>query len=199
MGNLILFDIDGTMFNPQRFGQLIRSEFVKILSIEEEELIRANADYYSKLEVSTDFEPRDIVTYISGRFNIGREALDNVFWGDDKIYKESFFPEVHEVLKTLAESHTLGIFSQGNDELQARKLEAGGVRRYFSDEYIFIHSRKLTDEVLEKIPQNSTVIDDNHEVIKRIASITTPIWMNRLTPDSDPNIRTIHNLEELLQ
>src|SRR3990167_4227672 len=121
MGNPILFDIDGTLFNPQRFGQLIRAEFVKILNIEEEELIRANADYYSKLETTTDFRPREIAAYIAARFKCDQPFLDKVFWENNNIYKDSVFDDVAEALRKLSGVNTLGIFSEGNEEFQMRK------------------------------------------------------------------------------
>ena len=198
MQNLVLFDIDGTLFDPEHFGHLIRAEFIKILNISEEDLIRANADYYAALETTTDFNPREIAAYIAQKFKVEQTLLDRVFWENNQIYKDALYKEVPNVLKKLSNSHTLGIFSQGNEELQARKLAAADIKKYFSDEYIFIHARKMIDEIVAEIPRDATVIDNNHDVVSKLAGFSDAVWINRKTEDADPQVRTIHNLEELL-
>ena len=198
MSGLILFDIDGVLFDPEKFGKLIRAEFVKVLNISEEELIRANADYYSELESSTDFDPHDIAAYIAARFKTEPEVLDRVFWENDEIYKGSIFQDVEESLKKLSHSHILGIFSQGNEDLQKRKLEAGGVKKYFKDDQVFIQTRKLSDEAIELLPREATVIDNKHDVVSALSKFVNVIWLNRKTEDSDPQIKTIHSLRELI-
>ncbi len=199
MSDLILFDIDGTLFDPKLFGQQIRAEFIKILNIEEDELISANADYYANLETSTDFNPRDIVSFLSARYGVGKEPLDRIFWENTEIYKESFYPEVEEVLKKLSKNHTLGIFSQGNPDLQIRKLVAGGVRKYFKDEYMLIYTRKMTDEAIASLPRESTIIDNRHDVALKLTSFANVVWINRNSHEPDPEMKTIYSLSELIQ
>lgn len=196
--DLILFDIDGTLFDAERFGKSIRGEFVKILKIDEEELMRAIADYYAALETTTDFSPRDITLHIGQRYNISPVVLDQVFWENDEIYKDSLYPEVVNVLKKLSETHLLGIFSQGSEEFQVRKLKAAGIMDFFSKDYIFIHARKLLDEAISNLPKNATVIDNKHDVALKLSSFVDSIWINRRSQDSDPEVKTIHSLDELI-
>lgn len=198
MQNLVLFDIDGTLFDPEKFGRLIRAEFTKILNIDEEELIRANADYYAKLSSSTDFNPRDISIHLGNRFKTDPGVLDKVFWENDDIYKGALYEDAVDVLKKLSQDKTLGIFSQGNNELQTRKLNACDIAQYFSRDNLFIYDTKLTDEAIALLPRDSTVIDNKHDVVLKIAPVVDTIWINRRTEDSDPQVRTIHNLTELL-
>ncbi len=198
MEQIILFDIDGTLFDPQRLGQLIRHEFVKILGIDEEELVRANADYYAKLESTTDFLPRDIVAFLADRFNVSQDELNAVFWENDQIYKESLYPEVEHVLKTLSKEKTLGIFSQGDQEFQARKLNACDISQYFDRNKLFIYKRKLLDEVLGSLPEGALFIDDKHDVVEALSKARDVVWINRRNEDVDPSVRTVHSLEELL-
>lgn len=198
MGNPMLFDIDGVLFDPDKFGKLIRSRFVKILGISEEELISANADYYSKLSERTDFDPREITAYLSDRYGKDVASLDRVFWEEEDIYKESLYSETREVLKKLKEQNTLGIFSQGNSDLQNRKLDAGKLRDYFSSDYIFILRRKLSDEAIELLPREATFIDNKHDVVIALQKFVDVIWINRKSDESDPEIKTIHSLEELI-
>lgn len=198
MEKTILFDIDGTLFDSHKFGSLIREEFVKILGIDEEELIRANADYYSKLESSTDFLPRDITSFISERFNASEEDLNRVFWENDRIYKESLYPETIGVLKELSEKNILGIFSQGDEELQARKLNACDISQFFDRSKLFVYKRKLLDEVLGALPKDALFVDDKHDVVTTLAKARDVVWINRRNEEVDPLIRTVHSLDELL-
>ena len=198
MQNLVLFDIDGVLFDTEHFGKLLRSRFVKILGIDEEELISANADYYSKLSERTDFDPRGITAYLSERFGKDVVSLDLVFWKEEHLYQESLFPETLEVLEKLKGQKTLGIFSQGNEELQNRKLDAARLRDYFSPEYVFIHKRKLSDDAIELLPREATFVDNKHDVVEALQKFVDVIWINRKSEESDPKIKTIHSLQELI-
>lgn len=198
MQSLILFDIDGTLFDPQVFGSLIRAEFVKILNVDEEELIRANADYYANLESTTDFSPHDMTEFLAARFKVEPDLLDKVFWENDKVYKESLYPEVVDVLKRLSKETSLGIFSQGSVELQTRKLNACDIAQYFDREKLFIYKRKLLDEVIGALPEDAVFIDDKHDVVAALHGKRNAVWVNRRSDETDPQIRTIHTLEELV-
>ena len=198
MKNPVLLDIDGTLFDSNHFGSLIRAEFIKILGVEEDDLVRTIADYYSALEHYSDFNPREITDFVAKRYTIDRALLDEVFWGEDIIYKESLYGETIDVLKKLSHDKTLGIFSQGNRELQVRKLTACGILKFFDADQIYIHSRKLSDEAIAELPREATVVDDNHDVATTIASFVESIWINRRTEDNDPQIRTVHSLRELI-
>jgi phosphoglycolate phosphatase-like HAD superfamily hydrolase len=195
---IILFDIDGTLFDAEKFGQLIRAEFIKILKIDEEELMRAIADYYAALETSTDFNPKDIVIHISKRYGINSGALDSIFWNQNQNYKRALYPDVEESLEQLSKDRILGIFSQGFEEYQIHKLEASELKKFFQEDYIFIHRRKTSDEVLSSLPKNAIVIDDNHDLAVRLSSYVDAVWMNRRTEDSDPEVKTIHSLKDVL-
>ncbi len=198
MSDLILLDIDGTLFDPELFGELIRAGFINILGVVEEELIRANADYYAALELGSDFSPRGMVSHMADRFKADPASLDRVFFGDNQIYKKCLYPEIVDTLKKLSSTKTLGIFSQGNEELQNRKLDACGIMKYFKGEHIFVHTRKLSDESIALLPRDAMVVDDNHEVAQKIAPFVESVWINRRTEDDDPEIRTIHLLSDLI-
>lgn len=159
-------------------------------------MISANADYYSTLSERTDFDPREITAYLSDRFGKDVAKLDRVFWEDDRIYEESLYPETREVLGKLKDRKTLGIFSQGNEDLQNRKLDAAKIRQYFSPEYVFIMRRKLSDEAIELLPREATFVDNKHDVVEALQKFVDVIWLNRKSDESDPSIKTIHSLTE---
>src|SRR3990167_11390703 len=198
MQELVLFDIDGVLFDTERFGKLLRSRFVAILGISEEELISANADYYSKLSERTDFDPGGITAYLSHRYGKDVARLNKVFWEEEDLYQQSLYPETQEVLEKLKDQKTLGIFSQGNEELQNRKLDAARLRDYFSPEYIFIHKRKLSDDAIELLPREATFVDNKHDVVVALQKFVDVIWINRKSEEGDPQIKTIHSLREIL-
>jgi FMN phosphatase YigB (HAD superfamily) len=198
MSDLILFDIDGTLFNSNHFGKLIRAEFIKILGVEEDNLVRTIADYYAALEHYSDFDPETITDFVAKRYTVDKKLLDEVFWGEDVIYKESLYEETIDVLNKLHKTSTLGIFSQGNSALQDRKLKACGIIKYFKEDYIFVRTRKLSDEAIALLPREAMVVDDNHDVIVTISSFVKAVWINRRTEDRDPKVKTIHSLTELV-
>ncbi len=195
---MIFLDIDGTLFDPECFGRLIRSKFINILNTNEEELMRVIADYYANLETTTDFNPRDITVFIAQRFGVDPSPLDAVFWEDNDIYRDSLYPEVEDALGSLSKREKLGIFSQGNEDLQRRKLVATGLIKYIDPEEIIIHRRKTSDEALVLLPRDITVVDDNHDVVISLLPIAQPVWINRRSDEGDPRVRTIHALNELL-
>lgn len=197
MKDLILFDIDGTLFDPSRYGQLYRADLIDVLGIDEETLSAAIADYYSTLETTTDFNPHAISTYLAQRFSTDKKIIDDVIW-NKKYFEEAIFEDALLVVKALSADKTLGIFSQGFEEFQRYKLEKTGLLQYFDPEYIFIHRRKASDEALASIPREATIIEDKHDVVEVLAKHCTAIWINRRTPDADPNLQTIHSLSELI-
>ncbi len=195
---MIFLDIDGTLFNPELFGKLIRDRFVNILNTSEEELMKVIADYYANLETTTDFNPREITVFIAQRYGSERDQLDAVFWEDNDIYRSSLYPEVESTLGILSKNEKLGIFSQGNEDLQRRKLIATGIVKYIDPEEIIIHRRKTSDEVLALLPHDAVVVDDNHDVAITLAPLTQSIWINRRSDENDSKVKTIHALNELL-
>lgn len=198
MGQILLFDIDGTLFDAERFGQLIRARFTNVLGISEEELIRANADYYAGLSEKSDFDPRGITAFLSQRYGKDVAALDHVFWEEDDLYKKSLYPETTSVLERLKLHKALGIFSQGNKDYQNRKLDACKLRDYFSPEHIFILRRKIADEGIELLPKEAIFIDNKHDVVLALSKFVNTIWINRKSQDSDPQVKTIHTLREII-
>ncbi|KKQ94352.1 MAG: hypothetical protein UT20_C0039G0005 [Candidatus Levybacteria bacterium GW2011_GWA1_39_11] len=184
MGQILLFDIDGTLFDAEKFGKLTREEFLRILNIDEENLMRTIADYYSSLEASTDYNPREITVFMGEKYNIDPKLLDKLFWEEDKHYQESLFPETLSVLQQLSEKKTLGIFSQGLEDFQLHKLEASGIRDFFNKAFIFVRRRKSLEDATGDLPKGATVIDNNHQVVLKFSPVV--------------NTKTIHSLEELI-
>jgi hypothetical protein len=129
---------------------------------------------------------------------VDKSSLDAVFWQNDSIYKEAIFQDAEEVLNKLSQDKNLGIFSQGNPELQTRKLEAGGIEKFFNKELIFIRERKLSEEATALLNSEATVIDNKHDVVATLSKFVNVIWLNRKTEDNDPQIKTIHTLKELI-
>jgi FMN phosphatase YigB (HAD superfamily) len=199
MSGLYLLDIDGTLFDPDLFGKLIRSEFIKILSTSEEDLMTVIADYYANLELPSDFDPREITKFIAARYQTDPALLDRVFWEGNEIYIKCLYPEAVEVLKKLVKENTLGIFSQGNDELQRRKIKAIDIEKFLNLERIYIFRRKDSDAAISELPRDAIVIDDNHDVVQKIKPYVTAVWINRRNNDVAVGARTIHNLSELVK
>ena len=193
---IILFDIDGTLFDPKKFGQLYRAALAATLAISEENLASVIADYYSTLESSTDFDPNEFIKNVALRFGVDEKLVGDVFWNKD-FFMQSRFEEVEAVLKKLSSQNTLGIFSQGHKYYQEYKLEHTGLFKYFDPNIIFIYKRKMAGDAENAIPQGAIIIEDKHDVAKALSAKTKTIWINRMGGADDPEMDTIHSLEQL--
>jgi FMN phosphatase YigB (HAD superfamily) len=112
----------------------------------------------------------------------------------------SFFKEVKKVLSALKKTHTLGLFTEGYHDHQFRKIKKSGLLDFFSQGHHYILFNKRTLKVINSLPKNSVIIDDNPEVIEVLLKRKdiTPIWINRKDQSNHPQVFTIHSLEELL-
>jgi len=197
IGDLLLFDIDGTIFDSSRFGELYRAELITRLNISEDTIFTATADYYSTLESRTDFEPKTFISFLASRFSVQEARIAEIFWNKEH-FESAVFEDAISTLEALSKNKTLGVFSQGHTDYQKYKLEQTALHKYFKPEYIFIYARKLSDEAIALLPRDATVIDNKHDVALALSKFANVIWINRNNEEKDPQIKTIHTLSELL-
>jgi FMN phosphatase YigB (HAD superfamily) len=67
-------------------------------------------------------------------------------------------------------------------------------------QHLYIFFNKRTKRVLQLIPKDAVIVDDNPEVINILLKRPdlTVIWLNREDNSKHPEAFTIHSLEELL-
>ena len=193
---ILLFDIDGTLFDSYKFKSLILKYLSRGLGLKEEIIRQGLSEYYRTLETSTDFYPDDFLNYFYEKYKT-LKYLDGFMWKNKDIYKDCLFPDVIPALKKLSDNKILGIYSQGFKDFQINKLKKTGIIKYFNKKYIFIERRKLSDKVLLKIPKNSIIVEDKIEIVERLNKTYNPIWLNRKSKRQYKNMKIFFSLTDL--
>ena len=193
---IILFDIDGTLFDSRGFGMMVFPKIVKLIGKEERIIKKASQEYFSKLESGTDFQPDDFLQHLSTRFSKDLKSLKSIF-NNKNFYRKSLYEEVPKVLKRLIKNFTLGIYSEGFIEFQKKKLIYSGIFSYFDSKFIYISRRKLKDINKDSLPKRCYIVDNSIEVVKKLAHRYNSIWINRENKQ-DSYSPTITSLDQLI-
>lgn len=195
--DVIFFDLDGTLFNSKKFAQEVSAMFAKHLHLPLQEINKSLADYIATLESRTDFNPKDYIEYLHTRYPFNKQELLDTFYNTKLLYENSVYPEVYEILRVLSAKKKIGLYSEGNHDLQMHKITNTSIAKYLDPEMVFIFRRKLAEEALQKLPQICTIIDDKPVVVEHLANQHTMILLNRASEDTHAYIPTIHTLNEL--
>ena len=100
-----------------------------------------------------------------------------------KDYKN--YDETEVVLKNLSKKTDLGIFSEGEENLQKAKLYKTGIGKYFTQGNVYILQGKnvLIEETFEKYRGNSIyLVEDKLEILNQVKSVYPDIftvWVKR--------------------
>lgn len=198
---IILFDMDRTIFDTDTLGKNFKKNLVDATQTSIEKIEKINSDYKANLESSTDFNPDEFLKEVEKETKVDLENLNQAFFSSKNFV---LYPEAIEIIRKLSEDNfVLGIFSEGAQEWQTKKLILTGIIDYFDPSLIFIERRKLLAESIDKIPNGVRVIDDKKEVIETLANNRPDlklIWINRLNDEKieTSQIRTIKELNDLL-
>jgi len=196
MAQIIVFDIDRTLYNTDKFHDIYTEKFTKDLDISPEKLSDSVSAYKRSLKKSTDFLPKHFLRFLSRSLNISLNQLEKYYLSPDN-FTHSIYPDVIPALKKLSKHCSLGVFSEGYISFQ--KLKISSIRNYFNPGLIFILRRKTFPVNIRKIPSGSTVVDDNPEIINQLTKYPNlhPVWLNRKDDSSHPSAPTIHSLIDL--
>jgi phosphoglycolate phosphatase-like HAD superfamily hydrolase len=204
MQPLVLFDIDRTLFDTDKFHTLYISEFLPVLkNISVAEFETARKIYSSRLTVSTDFLPADYLKHLAEYFSVPYSQLRRKYYLENN-FLSAVFPDVVPCLTQLSANYTLGIFSEGFPSFQTAKLKKSHLLHFFASEFTAIHRRKLNYKTLKKNPPGTFIIDDKPEVILAISTFSDlkliGILLDRHSRFSSPHrITSLFQLPALLQ
>jgi hypothetical protein len=217
MQQVVLFDIDGTLWNPRKRDELFRAELSRRWGVDQQQYQVWLEEYVASLPDSTHFLPEAWLGLLHGKlYQMGRpveeKELEAIFF-DRAQFLAALYPEVLPVLEQLHDTYRLGVFSQGFAEFQLLKLQLSGLYPWLESDKLFISANKTTAEYLELLP-TAVVIDDRPDMIERMcaASQLQPVWLRRAESkktqaasdfDSDllakvPVLTTLEELPELL-
>lgn len=118
-------------------------------------------------------------------FDIDRTLFNTEVFKRSNLRTHKLYKEVLDVLEELAKIATLGIFSEGEKDLQTAKLLKTDIHRHFPQEYVHIVKSKggMLEEVLAKYRDFTLyLVDDKlpllYEAKKILPSLFT-IWVKR--------------------
>jgi len=213
---VILFDIDNTLLDTKAFVKRVFAHMQTVLEAEHAisagELSRLKDEYYHGLQASTDFSPEDFVSFLSeeGPVVLGSELQEKLiaFFYEKNTLEQHLFSDVTRNLQRLSVGNTLGIFSQGIEKYQSKKIDNSGLMNYFDTKYRFVYKRKETPEVLSeiksKIHGDFSVIDDKFSAVSALAfSGVKPVFFLDRLEQSGPlatqmeAVKVIKTLDEV--
>lgn len=163
---VILFDIDYTLFDTDRYRELLYSELgkelgyksfsefypiTKIVSAE----VRLKYGYYNPSLVLNG-----LLQHKKRETNF--ETIEKIFWGEN-IYEKSLYTQTKAILETLTtfENLTIGILSTGLDKHQLAKIRS--IDKYLHKEHIHIFVDKVQQlpNILEKYSDSRIILIDD--------------------------------------
>lgn len=197
---ILLFDIDRTIFDTQKWIDITEKEIIKTLNFDINRKDISINFYLKSLVNDRKFNPEKYSEFLNKKFNIKMEVALNIVYGQSygKFYSGSIYPETFEVIEKLKDKFTLGIYSEGTDKFQNHKFRSMGISKYFDKDLIFIVSAKDTLEVVSKLPKEAIVVDDKERICEFLTENNIKaIWLNKLDDRKSERFATIHNLLDL--
>lgn len=195
---LVLFDIDGTLFDTTRMGTLTRAALAETLAITPEDIASVWSEYVATLPERTDFIPEEFLRLLSQAYQTSLSQLEAVFFAPEH-FQPAIFPEVIEVLATLRnEGHQQGLYSQGHRPWQEHKLQSGNALAFFDPAHQYILKRKMDPQVITELPAGTVIVDDKPAVTDFLAQFPHIIALLIAREPQTPTEGTLKNLTELL-
>lgn len=196
---VILFDIDKTLFDGDLFQGLLRSKITHDLAINPQKYDTAFASYRLSLPKRTAAHSKSLIRHLAQILTANPLEIRKLHY-DKEIYQQSLFPDVKKTLDKLNSNFVLGLFTEGYKDHQLRKIKKGGISSYFQKDHQYVLFNKRAPRVINSLPQNAVIIDDNPEVVEILLKRPdlAVIWLNRINNHKHPKAYTIHSLNELL-
>lgn len=199
MDKLILFDIDRTLLNTQKFKTLYQQSILESIRVKKKDFLVTQSKYLSSLESSTDFDHKSYINFLGKNLKVSVKVIKRAFLKRN-LFVRSLFPECVSVLAKLHKRHKLGVFSEGVRDYQILKIKMSGIYNFFDPKQIFIFRRKLETKNLQKLPKEVFIVDDKEEVIKALLSYGgfEPVWLNLKSDRKLSGVLTVRTLRDLL-
>lgn len=117
-------------------------------------------------------------------FDIDYTLFNTALFKETNRLRFELYPEVLDILINLLPFATLGIFSEGNEQFQKKKLKETGIDHFFNQDYV--HIMPLKDEVKEishKYTNSRIILVDDKllalRLMKKALPNITTIWIKR--------------------
>jgi FMN phosphatase YigB (HAD superfamily) len=181
---LVLFDIDHTLFDTQRFfstvAQAIMKSYPTITYTAIEQAARV------AWQKDNNFVPGRFATELIAATGINADTSQIIgFFLDKNRIIDALFPDVDASLKQIVHipDVTCGIFSRGETSYQQMKIAS--ISEYFSKKYVYIFAEKkemLSEIIHEHTDKTIVFIDDVRAILqeaKRIDPSVITVWIKQ--------------------
>lgn len=199
---IIYFDFDRTLIDTDALKVEQAERVAKITQLTVAQVQEGMKQYIASIDNHLNFDIGEYAAFLARQFDVNPSDVAKIYLTDCNYIANYLFPESLEVLEKLREAgFALGIFSGAVPGHQKVKIESTGVLEFIPWDSVIISPQKLQNAVVSKVPEGATIIDDDPNVIQYLVDnhpLITPIWCNRKTNETMPQVRTIKNLRELL-
>lgn len=203
MKQLILFDIDDTIFNTILFRKIQDETLAKYLEITDLEIKKIRSEYYYQLERGSDFSIDEFLKIIAEKYQHDFLEIKKVFLNKKNV-ELCLYTEIPEVLAKLKkQNYSLGVFSEGHKSFQLHKLKAKNIISFFSQSHLYILRRKIDPAILKNLPKDTIIIDDKPDILEELKKFDNirPIQIIRENKKHEPIVcdNIINSTEQLLR
>lgn len=168
MNKTIIFDIDSTLFNVEKFLRIISEKLQAFFPGEDMDVIGAKT--YREIRQFGPFDPRifteQLLTHVPSI--VDKDTLEEIWWNKDTL-QDCMYPEVDDMLKKIAnKDNRLAIFSSGGTDIQYAKIES--IKKFFhpQDIHVYIKKDDMVDEVFGMFKYSKIFyFDDFMPVLKK--------------------------------
>ncbi len=168
---LILFDIDYTIFNTDKYRRILYPRLAQELGLDEKQLRSFRQEFEPEMKKKFGhFNPEFFLQKISTVANnpVTIKKLEEIFW-DKAMYSSALDLTIRDVLEDLSSQNiAIGILSTGDSKHQLAKVET--LLTYFPSQHHHIFSNKINSlkNVLESYSEFKLyVVDDLPEVLAK--------------------------------
>jgi len=188
--NIILFDIDYTLFNAKIYRELMFAVIADTIALENRErLLQALEEVYFSHRKKTGgyFDIEFMLDELARELAIEIDTVKvlEAILADEASFQRSLFDETVEVMEKLGGNKELhiGVFSSGREAHQLRKLQA--FAHVFKQEHmhIFLFKNNEIASVMKKYKNDNVyLVDDVLEILykaKQFHPHLVAIWMKR--------------------
>lgn len=197
---ILLFDIDYTIFNTDRFKKKINEYIYHYFHLEKNSFELFDKQYQENIRDVIGINIKDYSEQLGTTFSLPPDRIFNLIMDNQNLYLHSIYPDTLPALTLLSKNYILGIFSQGYADFQMNKLTKMRILPYFNEKYIFIFPHKIHKDNILQLPKNGVVIDDKLSVVEAVVPYIPAILINRgITAHSyKPSIKKLTEIIDIL-
>ena len=195
----ILFDIDRTLFDTDKFVESTNKGLATLAKTTVQAVCQKKDEYIHSLAHDFLFRTQEYATHLGAFFNLLPKDILHEFLDNPEHYAHALYPDTLTTLQVLGKRSLLGIYSEGEISFQHNKLHKTGLIHHMHPQHIHIYERKLTDDVVKKLPKGVIIVDDKLTVVEGLTTYgVQAIWINRKTKEKHATIPTVFSLSEVV-